>query len=128
MRGKASRKVAPVQMKDLIVPEENEFSMARYCPNCGKDTPDKAEYCPSCGAYTTEHVDDKVKELKENIEAFNLTKEALIFSIYIIAFAAALLAWQVLDIFSWVYRLLGSLLIAVVAVIIIRFLLNRFLM
>jgi len=102
--------------------------MAKYCPNCGESTSDTAAYCSSCGAYLTEQVGEKVKELKENIEVFNLTKEALIFSIYIIAFTAGLFAWQVLDVPSWEWRLLGSLAIATVSVFVTRFLLNRYLL
>ena len=102
--------------------------MATYCQNCGTETSESAHYCSSCGAYIPENVGEKVKELKENIEVFNLTKEAVIFSIYIVAFTAALYAWQVFDISSWELRLLGSLVIAVITVFITRSLLNRYLL
>ena len=102
--------------------------MARQCPNCGENTSETASYCSSCGAYIPENIGEKVKELKENIEVFNITREALIFSVYIIAFTAALFAWQVLNVPSWEWRLVGSLAIAVVSVLITRFLLNRYLL
>ncbi|HVN65143.1 MAG TPA: zinc ribbon domain-containing protein [Methanomicrobiales archaeon] len=102
--------------------------MAKNCPNCGKDTSGTATYCSSCGAYIPENVGEKVKELKENIEVFNITREALIFAVYIVAFTTALYAWQVLDVPSWEWRLLGSLAIAVLSVLITRFLLNRYLL
>jgi len=102
--------------------------MAKLCPKCGKEISEGATYCSSCGTYTTENIGEKVTELKEHIEAFNLTKNALIFTVYVIAFTAALLAWQILNIPSWEWRLFSSLAIGVILVFIIRFLLNRYLL
>ena len=101
--------------------------MAKYCPNCGQETSENANYCSSCGAYITENIGEKVKELKEDIELYRLTKEVHIFTVYVITFTAALLAWQILNIPSWEWRLFSSLAIGVILVFIIRFLLNRYL-
>ena len=102
--------------------------MEKFCPNCGKNSSETANYCSSCGAYIPENIGEKVKELKENIELFNLTKGALIFMVYIIGFTVALYVWQILDIHSWEWRFFGSLVIAVISVFVSRFLLNRYLL
>jgi len=95
--------------------------MAKSCPNSGKDTSEKASNCPS-----TENVGEKVKELKDSIEIYNLTKEAYIFTVYIVAFTAALFVWDFLNVPSWEWRLFGSLAIGVLSVFISRFLLNKY--
>ena len=107
--------------------------MAKFCPNCGEKTSEKAGYCPSCGAYLTpvltkSEVEEKAKEFRENIEIFNLTKQIYIFTVYVIFFTAALYAWEVLNVPTWEWRLFGSLATAVAAVFIGRFLLNRYLL
>jgi len=102
--------------------------MAKYCPNCGKSIAEEANYCPSCGAYITGNVREKLKEFKENIEIFNLVKEVHIFTVYVIAFTAALYAWEILNIPSWEWRLFGSLATGVIAVFATQFILNRYLL
>ena len=102
--------------------------MAKNCPGCGGSVPETADYCPSCGAYIPENIGEKVKEFEEDMQIFNLTKEAVIFLVYVVAFAGALYAWQILDIASWWWRLLGSLAIAVISVLITRFLITRYLL
>jgi hypothetical protein len=102
--------------------------MPKYCPNCGDRISEIANHCSSCGAYIPENIGEKINEFKENIEIFDLMKETVIFSVYIVAFTAALYAWQVLMIPSWEWRLIGSLAIAVLSVFITRFLLAKYLL
>lgn len=76
---------------------------------------------------TPPFIEEKEKELKENAEIFNLTKELHIFTVFVVSFTVALYAWGILNISSWGWRLFGSLATAVITVFVIRFLLNRYL-
>ena len=101
--------------------------MEKYCSNCGKPVSDPANYCASCGAYIGKNIEGKVKEFREHVEILNLTKEVHIFTVYVVAFTAALNVWAILNIADWQLRLASSVFIGVLSVFITRFLLKRYL-